>query len=34
VYCYPLGQAVVVVETTELLGQCKHIVGLAVFKQQ
>lgn len=32
-YCYPLAQVLLVVETTELLGQCKHVVGLAVFKR-
>ncbi|MFO0614718.1 MAG: hypothetical protein U0414_19180 [Polyangiaceae bacterium] len=30
-YCFALDRAVLVVETTERLGSCQHIVGLALF---
>jgi hypothetical protein len=33
-YCYPVGTALLVVETIERLGSCKHIVGLAVFHRE
>lgn len=34
VYCYPVAQTLLVVETTEVLGSCKHIVGVALFARQ
>ena len=33
-YCYPLGGALLIVETTEMLGSCKHIVGLGLYPRQ
>jgi hypothetical protein len=34
VRCYPVGSVLLVVEATERLGDCSHIVGLAVFKKE
>lgn len=34
VHCYPFGDAVLVLETTERTGDCSHVVGLAIFRKE
>ncbi len=34
IHCYPFGDAVLVLETTERLGDCTHVVGLALFRKE
>lgn len=34
IHCYPFGEAVLVLETTERLGDCTHVVGLAIFRRE
>ena len=33
IHCYPFGEAVLVLETTERTGDCTHVVGLAIFRK-
>ena len=33
IHCYPFGAAVLVLETTERIGDCTHVVGLAIFRK-
>jgi hypothetical protein len=33
IHCYLFGEAVLVLETTERLGDCTHVVGLAIFRR-